>query len=98
MTSRNQLQTIQKTTFSTSREFIDWLELVNELADQLLREVEVTEDTYNMLITEWVALRNYSWFNGPYKAQLGVENGTLLFHTAWGRVLIRRAKDNHDRF
>jgi hypothetical protein len=79
-------------------EFIAWLELVNELADRVLREVEVTDATYNMLISEWVRLRNYSWFNGPYKAQLGVENGTLLFTTAWGKVLIRCAKDNNDRF
>ncbi len=61
MTSQNQLQTIQKTSFSTMNEFIEWVKLVDELADHHLKEVAVTYETWSMLVREWQSIRGYSW-------------------------------------
>lgn len=93
MTSQSQLPTIQKTTFSNSKEFVQWLELVGEVADRHIDEIEVTADTFTMLIREWVAQRNYSWFNGPYSAEFGLQNGSLRYRAPWGSVLIKEANN-----
>lgn len=93
MISQSQLPTIQKTTFSNSSEFVSWLELVGEIADHPLDRIEVTEDTFDMLLKEWVAQRNYSWFNGPFKTQLSVEKASIRYEAPWGTVLIDRANN-----
>jgi hypothetical protein len=42
-------------------EFIEWVTLVDELADWSLKEISVTPKTWTMLVKEWQSARGYSW-------------------------------------
>ena len=79
MTSQNLLQ---KTSFSTTNEFIAWLELVNEIADKPVTRIAVKPDTLDMLIREWSAMQGYSWMNKKY---VPIEQG-LTLTVPWGTV------------
>jgi len=83
------LHPIQKTTFSSLQEFTEWLELVAELADEPIKHMEVSKDTYNMLIAEWQAQRRYDWakalkFSRPTEGTLEEIRSTIKIETPSG--------------
>jgi hypothetical protein len=82
-TSQNLLQ---KTSFSTTSEFLEWLELVGEIADQDIKSIQVTPETYEMLVREWGSLRAYTWGASRYKA---TDTG-LSLSCPWGIVTITK--------
>lgn len=84
-TSQNLLQ---KNSFLTTTEFVDWLTLVCELADKPLREVEVTRETFTMLIRDWATLANYAWTSRKISFAIDGNAGDLELQCPWGRVRI----------
>jgi len=42
-------------------EFIEWIHLVDEIADHQLKEIAVTKETWTMLVMEWQRTSNYAW-------------------------------------
>jgi hypothetical protein len=83
------LHPIQKTTFSNLQELTDWLDLVADLAGEPIKNIEVTKETYNMLITEWQAQRRYDWakalkFSRPTEGTLEEIRSTINIETPSG--------------
>jgi len=76
---------IQKTTFSSLSEFSEWLDLVSDLSGEPIKKMEVTRETWNMIISEWQRSGSYMprvHFRKPVEGTWEEMNNTLLVVTA----------------